>query len=182
MRRCSLWMRRRRSRRSTARIRCCHCLRDAPSGTALSTSGTARCPCTRRSTPRQARCSARRPRDTRLRSSSRSWPTSEGSLALHPDLLLVAQPDRTLVRQDRARHHCPRRVHVVGRLAEKAHEVHPALQQGAKDRKVVLLRSYASHHSQFSRYSPRDTPECGRVHSIADATMTEADLDRKSLV
>jgi len=33
---------------------------DAPSGTALSTFGTARCLCTRRSTPRPARCSARR--------------------------------------------------------------------------------------------------------------------------
>jgi transposase len=39
-------------------------------------SGTARCPCTRRSTPGQVRCSARRLRDTRLRSSSRSWRTS----------------------------------------------------------------------------------------------------------
>src|SRR6266478_2039613 len=33
-------MRKRRSRRSTARIRCCHSRRDAPSGTALSTFGT----------------------------------------------------------------------------------------------------------------------------------------------
>src|ERR1017187_4644882 len=55
---------------------------------------------------------------------------------------------------DRARRHFAWRVHVAGRFAEKAHEVHPALQQGAKDRKVALLRSYASHHSQFSRYSP----------------------------
>jgi hypothetical protein len=35
---------------------CCHSRRDAPSGTALSTSGTARCPCARRFTPRQVRC------------------------------------------------------------------------------------------------------------------------------
>jgi len=53
------------------RIRCCHSRRDAPSGTALSTFGTARCLCTRRSTPRPARLLARRPCDTRLRSSSR---------------------------------------------------------------------------------------------------------------
>jgi len=53
--------------------------RDAPSDTALSTSGTARCPCTRRSTPKQARYSARRPCDTHLRSSSRSWPTSSST-------------------------------------------------------------------------------------------------------
>ena len=71
MRRCSVWMRRRRSRRSTARIRCCHSHRAALSGTALSTFGTERCPCKRRSTPRQARCSARRPCGTHPRSSSR---------------------------------------------------------------------------------------------------------------
>src|SRR5467141_3182731 len=52
------------------------------------------------------------------------------------------------------RRHCARRVHVGARLAEKAHEVHPALQQRAKDSKVALLRSYASHYSQFSCYSP----------------------------
>src|SRR5258708_5018182 len=79
---------------------------------------------------------------------------SSGSSALHSDLFLLAQPDRTLVCQDRARRHCARRVHVGLRLAQKAHEVHPALQQRAKDSKVALLRSYASHYSQFSRYSP----------------------------
>src|SRR6266478_5862884 len=83
-----------------------------------------------------------------------SGSTSEGSSALHSDLFLLAQPDRTLVCQDRARRHCARRVHVGVRLAEKAHEVHPALQQRAKDSKVALLRSYASHYSQFSCYSP----------------------------
>src|SRR5260370_10536527 len=83
-----------------------------------------------------------------------SGSTSEGSSALHSDLFLLAQPDRTLVCQDRARRHCARRVHVGIRLAEKAHEVHPALQQRAKDSKVALLRSYASHYSQFSCYSP----------------------------
>src|SRR5467141_2967863 len=83
-----------------------------------------------------------------------SGSTSEGSSALHSDLFLLAKPDRTLVCQDRARRHCARRVHVGARLAEKAHEVHPALQQRAKDSKVALLRSYASHYSQFSRYSP----------------------------
>src|SRR6267143_2146664 len=83
-----------------------------------------------------------------------SGSTSEGSSALHSDLFLLAKPDRTLVCQDRARRHCARRVHVGARLAEKAHEVHPALQQRAKDSKVALLRSYASHYSQFSRYRP----------------------------
>ena len=40
MRRCSVWMRRRRFKRWTARIRCCHSRRDAPSGTASSTFDT----------------------------------------------------------------------------------------------------------------------------------------------
>jgi hypothetical protein len=72
----------------------------------------------------------------------------------HSDLFLVAQPDRTLVCQDRARRHSARGVQVSGRLAEKAHEIYPALQQRAQNRKVALLRSYPSHYSQFSCYSP----------------------------
>src|SRR5690242_13303427 len=52
MRRCSAWMKRPQSRRSTARIRCCRCRQDAPSAMASSTSGTARCRCMPRSTPR----------------------------------------------------------------------------------------------------------------------------------
>jgi transposase len=46
---------------------------------ALSTSGTARCRCTQRSTPRPARYSARPPCATHPRSSSRSWPTSSST-------------------------------------------------------------------------------------------------------
>src|ERR1700690_3860295 len=76
MQRFSVWMKRRRFRRSIARILCCRSPRDALNDTALSTSGTARCRCTRGSTPRRARCSARRLRDTRRRNSWRSWRTS----------------------------------------------------------------------------------------------------------
>ncbi|MGB2634686.1 MAG: transposase [Candidatus Acidiferrum sp.] len=68
-----------------------------------------------------------------------SGSTSQGSPAFHPDLFLLAQPDRTLVFQDRARRHCGRCIHVGARLAEKAHEVHPALQQRAQDCEVALL-------------------------------------------
>src|ERR1700728_640714 len=59
MPRCFASMRRRRSKRSTARIRCCRSLRGARSGMALSTTDTARCRCTQRSTPKQAKCSGK---------------------------------------------------------------------------------------------------------------------------
>src|SRR6267143_7053863 len=106
-----------------------------------------------------------------MRTSRRlSGSTSEGSSALHSDLFLLAKPDRTLVCQDRARRHCARRVHVGARLAQKAHEVHPALQQRAKDSKVALLRSYASHYSQFSRYSPLvEQFECDILREFGNA-------------
>ena len=54
-------------------------------------------------------------------------------------LLLVAQPNRTLVRQDRARCHRTRGVHFIGRSAQKAHEIHPSLQQRAEDGEMALL-------------------------------------------
>src|ERR1019366_5768222 len=176
MRRCSLWMRRRRSRRSTARIRCCHGLRDAPSGTALSTSGkTAARHMSAEFVAFLADIVVNQPRRKEIHViadnlSAHKTGQVDDFLDRHRKVHLHFTPTYSSwlnqielwFAKDRARHHCPRRVHVVGRLAEKAHEVHPALQQGAKDRKVALLRSYASHHSQFSRYSPRDTPECGR--------------------
>src|SRR5882724_3840426 len=79
---------------------------------------------------------------------------SARSPALHPDVLFLAQPDRALVRQDRARCDCSRGVHLDPRPAEKAHEIHPPLQPGPEDCEVALLRSHAPHHSQFNRYGP----------------------------
>ena len=76
MRRCSASTRRRRFKRWIAKTRCCRCRRGAPSGMASSTTGTARCRCMPPSTPRPARCWARRPSGTPRRSSSRSSPTS----------------------------------------------------------------------------------------------------------
>ena len=64
----------------TAKTRCCRCRRGVRSATASSTTGTARCRCTRPSTPRPARCSARplraTPRPSSSPSSPTSWPTS----------------------------------------------------------------------------------------------------------
>ena len=50
-------------------------------------------------------------------------------------------------------------VQVGSRLAEKAHEVHPALQQRAQNGKMLLLRPDTSHYSQFSYYSPLVCPK-----------------------
>jgi hypothetical protein len=49
-------------------------------------------------------------------------------LHITPTLLLVAQPSRAVVRQDRARRDRSRRVHFGLRLKEKAHALHPPVQ------------------------------------------------------
>ena len=79
---------------------------------------------------------------------------SEGSPALHSDLLLVAQPGRAVVRQDRTRCHRPRRVHFRLRPEEKAHALHPPLQQIAPNREVEVRRSIPTHQYTISWYRP----------------------------
>ena len=79
---------------------------------------------------------------------------SEGSPALHPDLLLLAQPGRAVVRQDRARRHRSRRVHFRLRPEEKAHALHPPVQQVAAYREVEICRSIATHQYTISCYRP----------------------------
>ncbi len=187
MRRCSASMRRRRSRPSIARIRCCRSPRDAPSDTASSTFATARCRCTPPSTPRPARCWARpptrhtsaefvafltdivvnQPRGKEIHviadnlSAHKSQPVKDflaahpqRSSALHSDLLLVAQPSRTVVRQDRTRRHRARRLHLRPRSEAKTHALHPPVQQSARNREVEVRRSSATHQYTISWYRP----------------------------
>src|ERR1700741_1606115 len=52
--------------------------------------------------------------------------------ALHSDLLVLAQPGRVVVRQDRGRRHRTRRLPPRPRPAPKAHAVHPPVQQSSK--------------------------------------------------
>jgi hypothetical protein len=59
-----------------------------------------------------------------------------------------------VVRQDRARRHRTRRLHLRPRPAPKAHAVHPPVQQSPQNHKVALPQPDTSHHSRFSRYSP----------------------------
>src|SRR5580704_7600444 len=76
MPRCSAWMKRPPSRPWIAKIRFCRCPRDARNGTVLNTFVTAPCRCTRPSTPRPAKCSAKPLRGTPRLNSSRSSPSS----------------------------------------------------------------------------------------------------------
>ncbi len=52
-------------------------------------------------------------------------PPIRGAHALHADLQLVAQPSRTLVREDRTGLHRARHFHVNGRSPSETHAVHP---------------------------------------------------------
>ena len=67
------------------------------------------------------------------------------AVALHAHVIVVAESSRALVRQDRARHHGARHLH-VGRGSEaQDHEVHPALQQGPQADSVDLREPDAAH-------------------------------------
>ena len=74
-----------------------------------------------------------------------------------PDLLFLAQPGRTVVLKDRTRRHRTRRVHLGARLEEKAHALHPRVQQGTENREVEILRSDTSNYSPINCYSPLET-------------------------
>ena len=64
---------------SIARTRSCRCPQAGQSGTALSTTDTARCRCTPRSTPKPAKCWAKLRRGTLRRSLSLFWQTSSST-------------------------------------------------------------------------------------------------------
>ena len=87
------------------------------------------------------------------------------SYALRPDLLLVAKPGRTMVRQDRARCDRPRRLHLRAGPQAKTHALPPSVQQAAIAREVEVLRPVASHCFHFKRYGP-----LGRPTSAFDST------------
>ncbi len=61
---------------------------------------------------------------------------------------------RAVVRQDRARRHRPRRVHLSTRSEDKLMPLYPSLQQNTPDRKVEVLRSQSPYYSHISCYSP----------------------------
>src|SRR5207247_9147853 len=81
------------------------------------------------------------------------------------DLLLVAQPSRTVVCQDRAGRDRTRRVHLGTRSEEKAHAIHPSVQPAGQTREVEILRSLTTDYSCFNRYSPLVPPR-GRARYV----------------
>src|SRR4029434_2512338 len=70
------------------------------------------------------------------------------------NLLVLAQPGRAVVRKDRARRDRQRRLHVGARPQEKAHALHPSLQQAAQTREVEVLRSLKTDCFYFNCYGP----------------------------
>src|SRR5204863_9067761 len=79
---------------------------------------------------------------------------SERASALHPDLLILAQPGGVVVRQDRARRDRPRHLHLRLRSEEKAHALHPSVQQGPANSEVEVRRSKQTSRYRFSCYRP----------------------------
>ena len=94
----------------------------------------------------------------------------ERSLALHSDLLVMVEPGRAVVRQDRARCDRSRRVHFGRRPQEKTHALHPPVQQtDAKPVKWKYFDPITSNCSRFNRYRPLGTgfSRCGMRQEIA---------------
>jgi DDE superfamily endonuclease len=64
-----------------------------------------------------------------------------------PTYFSCAQPGRTLVRQDRARSACARRLYVGRRSRAQDSSLHPALQHDGETGPLALSQSGASHYS-----------------------------------
>src|ERR1700732_572279 len=83
----------------------------------------------------------------------------------------MAQPGRTVVRQDRARRHRTRRLHFGARSKKKTHAIHPPVQQAAQTREVEILRHVTKNYYRINRYSPL-------VRSVHEFLATELQLAR----
>ena len=66
-----------------------------------------------------------------------------------PDLLLLAQPGRKLVRQDRTRGHRPRSLHLGQGLGAQAYALHPSLQSRSQAPQVDLSRPFTAYQSRY---------------------------------
>ena len=81
---------------------------------------------------------------------------------LHADLLLLAQPGRKLVRQDRARCHCSRSLHLGQGPGAQADALHPPLQSRSQTHQVDLPRPQPSYQCRyhFTCYRPLVACRC----------------------
>jgi transposase len=68
-------------------------------------------------------------------------------LSFHSHLLLLAQPSRTLVRQDSARRHRPRRLHLGQRSGSQTPPLHPRLPEISPPFPLDLHRPSTSNQS-----------------------------------
>src|SRR5690349_8594575 len=59
-----------------------------------------------------------------------------------------------MVRQDRTRRHRAWRLYLSSGPEEKAHAIHPPVQQATQAREVEVLRHSAPNYSRINRYSP----------------------------
>jgi hypothetical protein len=82
---------------------------------------------------------------TRLAWSKSSCTTTAGSFLLHTDLLFVAQPGRAMVRQNRARSDCPRRLHFGPRPGPQNRTLHQGLLCKRQAHSVEILRPGPPH-------------------------------------
>src|ERR1700756_974226 len=70
------------------------------------------------------------------------------------DLRVLAQPDRAVVCQDRARRYRTRCLHFRLQPTPQADALHPPVQQGSQNHQMALLRPDPTHYYRSSRYSP----------------------------
>ena len=172
---CFVSMRRPPFRRWIDSIQCCRFRRAVPSAMDLNTTGTQPCRCMRRWTPRPAAFTERpldaTPAAT-LSSSSRGpvpapsadphhprqslgaqdragagvpGAASPRPVPLHTHLLLMAQPGRTLVRENRARGHRPRRLYLRARSGPQAATLHQRLFSQCSAYPLEVLRPLSPH-------------------------------------
>ena len=67
---------------------------------------------------------------------------SARAASLHPDLFLLAQPSRDLVRQDRARRHRPRHLHLGPRPGSQTSPLHQRLLRQRSTHPLEILRPF----------------------------------------
>ncbi len=87
-----------------------------------------------------------------------SWITAPGPLPLHHYLLVVACPGRDRARQDRARRHCLRCLHIRRRPRPQPQAVHPARQQARQAHPPDPQGHLTPNHPRFGRLQATSVP------------------------
>ena len=105
--------------------------------------------------------------------------SSESTSPFHADLLLVAEPSRELVFQDRARCHRSRRLLLNWRSTQETHAIHPSLQPQRKADSLGLFGPFQAHQGRFAFLAYRPLVACNRGFDTAatvDASRLAASL------